>query len=404
MGIFPLRGTPLTVGITITSGFSFMLFGWDQGVFGGILNDQTFARQFHYPNATIQGQIVSTYDIGCIIGAIMSIYFGDKLGRRKSIAMSCMWVILGGAIQASSFSLPQMIIGRIIAGLGIGQSTAVVPMWQSETSKPEHRGKFVALQMVMVIFGISLTNWLNLGMTYVQNSEVTWRFPLAMQCFWAVITLSLLPLMVESPRWLCYVDRVDEAHAVLARLAKTDLDDPVVKGELRVIADTIAAEMAHGKVGWRDVFHGGESQNFRRIVLGAGTSVFQQMGGINVVSLGGRTRNSCLLLTKIQVVYYFPVILTQSFGFSPRLALILAGVDFISLMFWGSMITVLIDRYGRKPLMLFGSIGCGLCFTLTTIGLGIGTKATYAMSVAFIFGYHLFYVSLCPESIGEVKA
>jgi hypothetical protein len=101
------------------------------------------------------------------------------------------------------------------------------------------------------------------------------------------------------------------------------------------------------------------------------------------------------MLTKAvqQVVYYFPVILTQSFGFSKRLALILSAVDFISLCFWGSSVMLLIDRFGRIPLMLFGSIGCGVCFTLTTIGLGIGTKASYAMAVSFMFGYHLFYVS-----------
>lgn len=283
MGLLPLQGNALTTGITMTCGFSFMLFGWDQGVFGGILNNITFIRQFDHPDATIQGQIVSTYDIGCIIGAIISIYFGDKLGRRRSVAMSCIWVILGGAIQASSFSLPQMIVGRILAGLGIGQSTAIVPLWQAETSKPEHRGKLVALQLVMVIFGISLTNWLNLGMTYVYDSEVTWRFPIAMQCFWAFVTLGLLPLMVESPRWLCYMDRHGEAQAVLARLAAKEPDDPDVLGELKIIADTIAAEKTNGKVAWREIFSGGEQQNFRRIVLGAGTSIFQQMGGINVV-------------------------------------------------------------------------------------------------------------------------
>ena len=93
------------------------------------------------------------------------------------------------------------------------------------------------------------------------------------------------------------------------------------------------------------------------------------------------------------MVYYLPVILTQSFGFSPRLALILAGVDFTSLMFWGSIITLFIDRWGRKPLMLFGSIGCGICFVICTIGLALGTQKTYAMAVSFIFGYHIFYVS-----------
>lgn len=294
MGVFPLQGKPLTAGITLTCSFSFMLFGWDQGVFGGILNDRTFDRQFNHPNPTIQGQIVSTYDIGCIIGAIMSIYLGDKLGRRRSVAMSSIWVLVGGAIQASSFSLPQMIVGRIIAGLGIGQSTAVIPLWQAETSKPEHRGKLVALQLVMVIFGISLTNWLNLGMTYIYDSEVTWRFPIAMQCFWAAVTMALLPLMVESPRWLCYMDRHAEAQVVLARLASADLDDPIVTGELKIISDTIAAEKAGGKVGWREAFSGGEQQNFRRIILGAGTSVFQQMGGINVVRLTAGRLKQCV--------------------------------------------------------------------------------------------------------------
>jgi hypothetical protein len=91
-------------------------------------------------------------------------------------------------------------------------------------------------------------------------------------------------------------------------------------------------------------------------------------------------------------VYYFPVILVDSFGFSARMALILSAIDFITLCLWGSMITLVIDRFGRKPLMLMGSIGCGICFTLTTVGLALGTKPSNAMAVSFMFGYHLFYV------------
>lgn len=79
--------------------------------------------------------------------------------------------------------------------------------------------------------------------------------------------------------------------------------------------------------------------------------------------------------------------------------MILSGVDFISLMFFGSIMSLLIDRFGRKPLMLFGAIGCGVCFTLVTVGLAINSKASLAMSVSFIFGYHLFYVSL-PSCLG----
>lgn len=76
-----------------------------------------------------------------------------------------------------------MIVGRIIAGLGIGMNSAIIPMWQSETSKPEHRWKLIALQLVIVIGGISLTNWMNLGFSYVTYNSVSWRGPLAFQAF-----------------------------------------------------------------------------------------------------------------------------------------------------------------------------------------------------------------------------
>jgi len=89
--------------------------------------------------------------------------------------------------------------------------------------------------------------------------------------------------MVESPRWLCFKDRHAEAQIVLARLAARDPEDQFVKSELKIISNAIAAEQAGGVIGWREALSGGEQQNFRRIVLGLGTSVFQQMGGINVV-------------------------------------------------------------------------------------------------------------------------
>ncbi|ORY03406.1 general substrate transporter [Clohesyomyces aquaticus] len=166
-----LEGRALTFEITLTSGLGFMLFGWDQGLFGGILENPAFNQTFKHPNPTIQGQIVSTYDIGCILGAIISIFVGDRWGRRKAIALACIFVIIGGTIQAASFGLPQMIVGRIIAGLGIGLNSATIPMCQSETSKPERRGKLIAIQLVLVIFGIDLTNWVNLGMTCISGHQ-----------------------------------------------------------------------------------------------------------------------------------------------------------------------------------------------------------------------------------------
>ncbi|CAO2656677.1 Nn.00g054800.m01.CDS01 [Neocucurbitaria sp. VM-36] len=368
-----LKGRALTAGITITSGVSFMLFGWDQGVFGGILGNQEFLSTFNYPSATIQGQIVSTYDIGCILGAFLSFFVGDRYGRRKAIALACLSVVIGGALQASSFSLAQMIIGRVIAGVGIGLNSATIPMWQSETSKPEHRGKLIALQLVLVIFGIDLTQWVNLGMTYIPGNDVSWRFPVAFQCFLALLAMLLLWFMPESPRWLCYRGRQEEAQEIWARLQNTTRDDPKVHAEINLILDTINHEQEARPITWREVFAGGEQQDLRRILLGAGTSLMQQLGGINVV------------------VYYLPVIFTQSFGFSPRLALILSAVDFLSLCFWGLMISFVIDRVGRKNLMLYGALGQSFCFAMAAIGLGIGTMTMNGVAVAFIFMYHVCF-------------
>lgn len=94
------------------------------------------------------------------------------------------------------------------------------------------------------------------------------------------------------------------------------------------------------------------------------------------------------------VVCYLPVILTMSFGFSPQLALILSAVDFISLMFWGSVVMLFIDRWGRKKLMLLGGFGMGCSFTFAVIGLALETKVSYAIAVTGIFVCNVFFVGL----------
>jgi sugar porter (SP) family MFS transporter len=375
MWITQLEGRALTLGITATCGTAFLLFGFDQGVFGGILGNMMFLSTFNNPSPTIQGQIVSTFDIGCILGALMTIFVGDILGRRKTIALGCIFVIIGGTVQSSSYDIAQMIVGRIVAGLGVGMNSAAVPIWQSETCKPEHRGKLIALQLVLVIGGIMLTNWINLGFTYVQDNDVSWRFPIAFQTFFALLAILLVACMPESPRWLCMKGRHEEAQTIIARLQAKHRDDESVTEALQLIVAMVTHEQELAKVGWRETFSNGEQQTFRRVALGAGTSIMQQMGGINVV------------------VYYMPVILKTSFGFSDRTALILSACDFISLMFWGSIVMLVIDKWGRKNLMLVGALAQGISFGVAATGLGIGTKASEAVAVTAIFVYHVFFVS-----------
>lgn len=127
------QGKPLQFGVTAACGAGFLLFGYDQGVFGGLLDNEPFLKTFGYPGATIQGQIVATYDIGCIIGTLVSMFFGDRLGRRRCILVGCCILIVGAVLQTASYSLAQMIVGRVVAGVGNGMNTVAIPVWQSET-------------------------------------------------------------------------------------------------------------------------------------------------------------------------------------------------------------------------------------------------------------------------------
>jgi len=227
---------------------------------------------------------VSTYTIGCIFGALLSLVIGDILGRRRSVALGCAFLTVGGILQATAYTLPHMIIGRVIGGLGIGVNTTTIPMWQSETCKPSLRGKLVAIQLTFLVFGFVLTNWMNFAFTYIPNNPISWRFPLGFQSALAIGTACLLPILAESPRWLCLKDRQQEAQVVLSRLVAKPVDDPEVQDLLHIMVTTIARERAEGEITWREVFQNGSQQTFRRILLGAGTSFMQQMGGVNVVA------------------------------------------------------------------------------------------------------------------------
>ncbi|KAK0251647.1 hypothetical protein B0A54_12143 [Friedmanniomyces endolithicus] len=386
LDIFRPEGRSLLICITVSCGLGFMLFGYDQGVFGGLLANPSFLDQFNQPSVTLQGQIVSTYTLGCIVGSIIAIFTGDPLGRQRSVMLGCVCLTLGGILQATSFSLAHMIIGRILSGLGIGFNTTTIPIWQSETClRPSLRGKLVAIELVCLIFGFVLTNWMNFGFTYMPTSQVSWRFPLGFQALLAVGTAIFIPFLVESPRWLCLKDRHEDARAVLARLHAKPIDSPEVRETLEIIIETIAEERADGEIGWRDVFHNGRQQTFRRILLGLGVSIFQQLGGINVVA------------------YYLPVVLERSFGFSPRMALILSATASMNWMFWGAMNTLAIERVGRKNLMIFGATGCSVCFAVTAIGLGIGSKVSNGVAVAFIFMFYVFFVR-SPEYLSSFPA
>lgn len=201
---------------------------------------------------------------------------------------------------------------------------------------------------------------------------------LAFQYFFAIVTVALVLITPESPRWLIMKNRVSEAQNILARLLSKQYNDAVVVSEIQHLVASVHHEAeVQESVALKEIFtFNSKQQKLRRMLLGAGTAFFQQVGGTNVIA------------------YYLPVVLTRSVGLSSRMALILSAVDSMSLMFWGSMAALLTDRVGRKKLMLMGVAASSVCFALVAVGLRYGGPDNQGMSilaVVFIFVYYVFY-------------
>lgn len=178
--LFSLRGPALRSAQIWAAIFpAYILFGWNNAVAGPLLDLPSWTEtlpdidtvnttgHIREHNAKIQGTVVAIYTLGAFFGACSCIYTGDKLGRIRTMQLGAFVDILGTIVQASSFSLPQLIVGRFVTGLGLGTLSATAPNWQSECSQSNHRGAAVVLESVFISAGLALSAWFNLGMGFV---------------------------------------------------------------------------------------------------------------------------------------------------------------------------------------------------------------------------------------------
>ncbi|PYH88519.1 general substrate transporter, partial [Aspergillus ellipticus CBS 707.79] len=165
---FGLTGGWLTFWIMVACATDMTLFGYDQGVFSGVVVTDDFLDTLGLagPGKT---QVLSTVtaidDVRCFFGAILAFLFGERWGRKKSIIVGTAIMSVGTLLQCTSYELAQMFVGRVILGVGNGINTTTAPLWQTETSAPEWRGKLAVFEMVMNIAGFCLVNWINYGLS-----------------------------------------------------------------------------------------------------------------------------------------------------------------------------------------------------------------------------------------------
>ena len=155
-------------------------------------------------------------------------------------------------------------------------NTSTVPTWQSETSKSHRRGQMVMIEGSLIVFGVMLSYWIDLGFSFLEPSTISWRFPIAFQIVLCLFILAFMPGLPESPRWLVLKGRDDEAIQVLAALSDLPQDDPLIQDEFKSVKDTVF-EMAQGS--FSDTFKTNRNRNLHRTILGYVNQTFQQISG-----------------------------------------------------------------------------------------------------------------------------
>lgn len=371
-----LRGLKLRIAITATATIGFSLFGYNQGMMSGIISGDQFTYEFPAVAGTsshatvVQGAVTSCYELGCFFGALFALFRGDRIGRKPLVLAGAVIITIGTIISVTPFrhswAIGQFVIGRVTTGVGNGINTATIPVWQSEMSKPQHRGRLVNLEGSIVAVGTLIAYWVDFGLSYTSTS-IQWRLPVALQIVFAVALFAGMIGLPDSPRWFISKGRKEEALYIAAALNNSTTDDEEVQDEIRVAQEAVMREQS--QVGIKDVITGGPTQHFQRMILGASTQFFQQITGCNAA------------------IYYSTVLFKNSMHLGDRMSLILGGV--FSTVYAVATIPsfFLVDKIGRRKLFMIGAIGQGCSFLIT---MGCLVKETEQNSKGAAVGLFLF--------------
>lgn len=222
----------------------------------------------------------------------------------------------------------------------------------------------------MVIAGVCLSYWVDFGFSYVETSSIAWRFPIAFQIVFALIVLTMVLVMPESPRWLIHKNRVEEAAQVISALYDLPQEHPLVADQLQAIRAVHSVD-TQGKL--RDMFIQGPLKNRTRMLLGVSLQVASQLTGINIIT------------------YYAAVIYQNEIGLSPFVSRLLAAGNGTQ-YFLASLLSVPIIKYfNRRSVLMFVASGQALSMVVLAIMNCIGGRGPGIVAAAFLFVFNTFF-------------
>lgn len=347
------------IGISFISALGGYLFGFDFAVISGAL---PFLQQQFGLDAYWEGFATGSLALGAIVGCLVAGNIADKLGRKKGLLAAAAIFFISSICMALSSNKGIFISSRFIAGIGVGMASMLSPMYIAEIAPAELRGRMVAINQLTIVTGILVTNIVNYSLRNTGHDAWRWMFGLGtIPSGLFFIGALALP---ESPRWLVNVARKDEALQILNKIGNA------------VFADTTFASIQSTSTG---IVKQGFGAAFKKgvlpaVMIGIGLAVFQQLCGINVV------------------FNYTPRIF-QSIGVSQDnqlLQTVFIGV--VNLIFTLLAMT-LVDKLGRKPLMLIGSAGLCILYIIVVRMLAAGSTE---VSWFLLSAIGLYAMSLAP--------
>lgn len=346
------------LGISFISALGGYLFGFDFAVIAGAL---PFLQQQFGLDAYWEGFATGSLALGAIAGCIVAGNMADKYGRKKGLLVASAIFGISSLAMALAPDRNIFIAFRFVAGIGVGMASMLSPMYIAEVSPAHLRGRMVAINQLTIVTGILVTNLVNY--TLRNNGDDAWRWMFGLGIVPSLLFFAGALWLPESPRWLAQVRRFTEARNILTRIGGAAFADQ----SLTVIQRSLSG---NEKMSYADIFR---KAVLPAVVVGIILAVFQQFCGINVV------------------FNYTPRIF-KSIGVSQDGQLLqtvfIGGVNLIFTI----LAMVLVDKLGRKPLMLIGAGGLTILYIIVVRMLAAGSEqvswyllaaiGTYAMSLA----------------------
>lgn len=360
-GPFALGKRGYALVIAFAAALGGLLFGYDTSVISGAI---LFVRQQFQLTPVETELAVSIVLAGAAIGAGFAGFFGDRYGRRPVLIVNAILFGVFAVVTGMANGLPLFLAARFVIGIAVGIASMLTPLYIAELAPPKIRGALVTLNQLAIVTGIVVAYYVD----YLFSASSNWRAMFISAVLPSVVLLIALIFLPESPRWLVTRRQVDDAYRILDRVESSD--------DARRHLEELKAVTEADKLRFRDLFGG----RFRKpLMIGVGLAVFQQITGVNAI------------------IYYTPTIL-QMAGFQSARSAILATVLVGGVNLALTVVALfLLDRVGRRPLLLFG-IG-GMLVSLVFLGFLFGAAH---VSRAAILSDVLAYLACFAIGLGPV--